>query len=96
MKLKIIRHSGERRNPEAVKPISKKPAGSISSIRTGFRVKPGMTECIFSRQPVALYRFKIGKLLIKLLFTFLVSGGEGFQFAKQTFNPFLGMMDFLG
>jgi hypothetical protein len=43
MKIQINRHSGECRNPETVRSEAVKPTGSIPIIRSGFRVKPGMT-----------------------------------------------------
>jgi hypothetical protein len=43
MKMNRTRHSGESRNPDAVKQNAGKTAANISTARSGFRVKPGMT-----------------------------------------------------
>jgi len=43
VKIHQRRHSGESRNPETVKANDENPAGSISAIRSGFRINPGMT-----------------------------------------------------
>jgi len=43
MIIQINRHSGECRNPETVRSNAGKQSGNISTIRSGFPVKPGMT-----------------------------------------------------